>query len=232
MLSFKAKNVQFLWKVIYMELEIRPPKLKELGPAIRVMYEAFKGEFRFIFGEHYELGKKLLVNFFKRSVQKQELENFLIAKYKNKIVATANLDFDNPRLIRFFFNFLKMNVHFLRASRIIGIRNTIRITLSMYWFFIENFRKNSCYINLFAVAPEYHNRGIGKKMLKEIEKITRKKGLGSMTLDVAFSDAPAQYLYKKIGFKEVHRFQNTFLKNYNAIDGIIAMKKPLVYGET
>ncbi len=214
-----------------MELEIRQPRINEIGPAIKIIYEAFKGEFRFIFGEHYELGKKLLVNFFIRSVQKQELGNFLIAKHNGKVIATANLDFENPRLIRFFFNFLKMNVHFLRASTIIGLRNTIRITLSMYWFFIENFRRNSCYINLFAVAPEYHNRGIGTRMLKEIEKITRKKGLGSMTLDVAFTDTPAQYLYNKMGFKEVRRFQSTFLKAYNAIEGIIAMKKPLIYIE-
>lgn len=212
-----------------MELEIRPPRIDELGQAIKIMYDAFKGEFRYIFGDYYELGKKLLVNFYKRSVQKQELDNFLIAKYKGKVVATANLDFENPRLIKFFFNFLKMNVHFLRASSVIGLRRTIRITLSMYWFFIENFRKNSCYINLFAVATEYHNRGIGTRMLKEIEKITRRRGLGSMTLDVAFSDAPARYLYEKIGFSEVRRFQNSLLKNLNAIDGVIAMEKPLIY---
>ena len=125
-----------------------------------------------------------------------------------------------------------MNVHFLRASTIIGLRRTIRITMSMYWFFIENFRKNSCYINLFAVLPEYHHRGIGTRMLKEIEKITRAKGLGSLTLDVTFSDAPARYLYEKMGFGEVRRFQSSLLKNFNAIDGVIAMEKPLIYAES
>ncbi|NHI92833.1 MAG: GNAT family N-acetyltransferase [Candidatus Lokiarchaeota archaeon] len=214
---------------VLVELEIRQPRLGELGQAIKVIYDAFKGEFKYIFGKHYELGKKLLVNFYKRSIEKQHLENFLIAKYNGKVVGTANLDFENPRLIRFFFNFLKMNVHFLRASSIIGLRRTIRITMSMYWFFIENFRKNSCYINLFAIAPEYHRRGIGTRMLKEIEKITRKKRLGSMTLDVAFSDAPARFLYEKIGFSEVRRFQSSLLKNFNAIEGVIAMEKPLLY---
>ena len=215
-----------------MELEIRHPKIKELDEAIELIYIAFRDAFDFLFEKDFEFGKRLFVNFYKKTVKKQDLKNFVIAKSNNKIVATANLDFDNPHffhLLKFVFYFLKLNLHFLRARDILGIRRTIRITIAMYWFFFETFRRNSCYINLFAVAPEFHRRGIGTRMLREIEKITRKRRLGSMSLDVAFLDFPARHLYEKVGFIEVRRFHHSVLKRINGIEGVFSMKKPLKY---
>jgi len=210
-----------------MALEIRHPKLNELENAISVFYAAFKGEFNYIFGRYFEYGKRLLINFYKRTIGKKDLKNFVIAKINNKIVGAANLDFTNPNLIKYFFYFIKLNMHFLRAYTVMGLKRAIKTTMSMYWFFIENFRTNSCYINLFAVLPKFHNRGIGTKMLRKIEKITKRKKLSSMTLDVAFSDVPARHLYKKVGFTESFRFSHSILKYLNAIEGIFGMKKIL-----
>ncbi len=215
-----------------MKLEIRHPKMIELKRAIEVFYTAFKGEFRYIFGKYFEVGKRLFINFYRRTIKKQDLENFLIAKVNNQIIAAANLDFNNPsffHLIKYTFYFIKLNIHFLRAYSILGIKKAIRATLSMYWFFIENFRRNSCYINLLAVVPRFHNRGIGTKMIRKIEQLTKRKRLRSMSLDVCFGDFPARYLYKKTGFKEVRRYSNSLLKNLNAIEGVFSLKKPISY---
>ena len=210
-----------------MELEIRRPKLHELEKAIEVFYLAFKGEFRYIFGKYLEYGKKLLINFYKKIIKRQDLDNFLIAKSNNKIVGAVNLDFSHLKFLKFLSYFIKLNMHFLRAHTVLGFRRTIRITMAMYWFFIENFRARSCYINLFAVLPKYQKRGIGTKMLQKIEKLTKRRNLDSMTLDVAFSDAPARYLYEKMGFTEVNRVQNSVLKHLNAIEGFMSMEKKL-----
>ncbi len=210
-----------------MDFQIRRPKLNELEKVIEVFYLAFKGEFTYIFGKYFEIGKKLLSNFYKKIIKKEDLENFLVATVNGKIVAAANLDFSNFKFLKFLSYFLKLNVHFLLAHSILGFRRTIRITLAMYWFFIENFRINSCYINLFAVLPKFQKGGIGTKMLKKIEILTRRRQLSSMTLDVAFSDAPARYLYEKMGFIEVNRYQNSVLKYLNAIEGFISMEKRL-----
>jgi len=219
-------------KVLLMKLEIRPPKMHELKRAIEIIYSAFKGEFRYIFGKYFDFGEKILISFYKKTIKEEDLENFLIVKAGKKIIATANLDFKNPtfaRLLKFLLHFLKLNVHFLRAAPILGIKRAIRITMSMYWFFIENFRRNSCYINLLAVSPGFHNRGIGTKLIQAIEKVTREKRLRSITLDVCFGDIPARYLYKKTGFSEERHFSNIMLKYLNAIDGVFAMQKPLPY---
>jgi ribosomal protein S18 acetylase RimI-like enzyme len=215
-----------------MNLQIRQPKLNELENTIRVFYLAFKGEFTFIFGKYFEIGKKLFINFHKKIIKKQDLENYLVATINGKIVGAANLDFTNPylpQLMKFLIYFLKMNLHFIRAFPVLGIRRAIRVTLAMYWFFFENFRRNSCYINMLAVIPEFHNRGIGRKMLRAIEKLTKQKRLTSMTLDVCFWDFPARHLYEKAGFTEVYRFSHSLLKYLNGIEGVFQLKKPLTY---
>ncbi|HUY00190.1 MAG TPA: N-acetyltransferase [Candidatus Deferrimicrobium sp.] len=210
-----------------MTLIIRYPKLEELDQAISVLYSAFVKEFTYLFGKDFEFGRKLLVNFYKRTIKAKDLSNFLVVEKDKKIVAAISLDFEDPKLINFFFYFLRMNLHFFRSYTKLGIKKAFKITSGMYWFLFEDFNTDSCYINLLGVHPDYQNREIGTQILQFVEKIAKYKRLGSMTLDVSYEDLPARHLYKKLGFIETRRFQNTFLKYLNGIEGVFSMEKKL-----
>ncbi len=211
-----------------MSIKVSHPQITELEEAMGVLYLSFQEEFDFLFGNDFKYGKKLFTSFYKRMIKLKDLQKFLVAKIKGKIVATANIDFENPHIIKFIFYFLKLNLHFLRSYTKIGIKRAIKTTLSMYWFFFEDFRRNSCYINLFGVHPKYQHRGIGTKLLKAVEIFAQKKHLASMSLDVAYEDRPARHLYEKMGFKSIRRIQNPLLKSLNGIEGVFSMEKRLI----
>jgi ribosomal protein S18 acetylase RimI-like enzyme len=210
-------------------MQIRYPLLSEVRELASVLYSAFCKDFSYLYGKDYEFGKKLFRNFYKKVIKKKNLTNILVATKDNKIVAAAHLDFENPKIISFFPYFLKMSLHFFRSYTKFGIKRACKIMLGMYWFLFEDFNTNSGYIKLLGVLPEYQNQGIGSEILQSIEKITRHKHLKSMTLDVTFEDLPARHLYEKKGFIETRRFQNTFMKYLNGIEGDISMEKRLTY---
>ena len=61
----------------------------------------------------------------------------------------------------------------------------------------------------FAVDPKYRGMGIGRLMLRTLEKLARKTGLKAIVLEVSTQNHVAIRLYKSEGFKEVE-----ILKNY------------------
>lgn len=54
-------------------------------------------------------------------------------------------------------------------------------------------------IHDLSVLPEFRGRGIGEKLLQEVEKKARKLGCGKLTLEVR-TDNPAERLYRRAGF--------------------------------
>lgn len=63
------------------------------------------------------------------------------------------------------------------------------------------YRKNSLFICDLYVLPKYRGRKIAYNLLKEIEKIKRRKKLKNLLVSVRKKDVPAKKLYKKFGFK-------------------------------
>ncbi|NMB43633.1 MAG: ribosomal protein S18-alanine N-acetyltransferase [Clostridiales bacterium] len=57
------------------------------------------------------------------------------------------------------------------------------------------------HINNVAVAKEYRHQGIAYKMLSELIKEARLRGIETFTLEVRISNEGAINLYKKLGFK-------------------------------
>jgi ribosomal protein S18 acetylase RimI-like enzyme len=206
---------------------IRYPNLSEVEELASVLFSAFYKDFSYLYGTDYEFGRKLFKNFYKKVIREKDLRNFLVVVIDNKIIAAAHLDFEDPKLISFFPYFLKMNLHFFRSYTKFGFKRAFKIMLGMYWFFFEDFNTNSGYIKLLGVLPEYQNLKIGTKVLQVIEKITRHRHLGSMTLDVTYEDLPARHLYRKMGFTRTKDFHNSFMKYLNGIEGAISMEKRL-----
>ena len=57
------------------------------------------------------------------------------------------------------------------------------------------------HITNFAVHPEYRRQGIGERLLAQLIKISKEKGIDKHTLEVRASNEAAINLYKKFEFK-------------------------------
>jgi ribosomal protein S18 acetylase RimI-like enzyme len=51
-----------------------------------------------------------------------------------------------------------------------------------------------------AVAPEYRRRGIGLRMLKHIEKLTKQRGATLLRSGTGIENVASQKLHEKLGF--------------------------------
>lgn len=72
------------------------------------------------------------------------------------------------------------------------------------------------------VLPEYRRRGIGLRLLEEIEKIFRGKGANVSVLEVREDNIAALRLYQKLGYKRAAK-----LKYYYGDAHGIFLRKPL-----
>ncbi len=52
-----------------------------------------------------------------------------------------------------------------------------------------------------AVLPEYRRRGIASKILSDLIRDGKSKGINAFTLEVRMGNAPARTLYERFGFK-------------------------------
>ena len=80
---------------------------------------------------------------------------------------------------------------------------------------VRAYNKNdTCYISRLVVLPEYQDRGIGKALMKEIEK-QFKNIVKRYELFTGSRDQRNQYLYNQLGYKsfktEKHRDQIAFV---------------------
>ena len=59
------------------------------------------------------------------------------------------------------------------------------------------------HITNIAVAQAYRQKGIGRRILQGLMQYASNLGVGYLTLEVRASNAPAQHLYKSMGFMRV-----------------------------
>jgi ribosomal-protein-alanine acetyltransferase len=72
------------------------------------------------------------------------------------------------------------------------------------------------------VAPDYRQKGVAQKLLREIEKIFKEKGFRASHLEVREDNIAALGLYQKLGYKKIAK-----LKNYYGNAHGIYLKKDL-----
>ena len=66
-------------------------------------------------------------------------------------------------------------------------------------------KKKEVYGDELWLSSDYQRRGLGKSLMKFLENIYKKKGIKTFTL-IANQKAGAVQFYKKLNYKEKHRF--------------------------
>ncbi len=68
------------------------------------------------------------------------------------------------------------------------------------------------YISNVAVKPEYRRKGVGRRLMEELESRARERNLSFLTLEVRQSNSPAIELYDQCGFQVVGVRKNYYEK--------------------
>lgn len=78
-----------------------------------------------------------------------------------------------------------------------------------------------------AVHSEHRGRGIGERLLRALIGVARRRGVTQMTLEVRASNAPAQGLYRKLGFVTAPGAVRKGYYTDTGEDAIVMWKEPL-----
>lgn len=70
--------------------------------------------------------------------------------------------------------------------------------------------ESNIHIQSMAVKPKYQGKGIGMKILEEIDKIARKRGCKTMSLECFYPLKKAISLYEKCGFRKTGRSRDYY----------------------
>ncbi len=78
-----------------------------------------------------------------------------------------------------------------------------------------------------AVAPSHQGKGLGTLLLTEMHARVMQKGGENVFLEVRVSNAPAQALYRKMGYVEISR-RKGYYPTKNGREDAIVMQKNLI----
>lgn len=88
---------------------------------------------------------------------------------------------------------------------------------------IENLNETRVgHVYTLDVAVEHRRKGVGLRLLQELEGIFAKKGVKICCLEVRFNNVAARELYRKQGYTEVAPLKNYY---YKGVHGIRLEKK-------
>jgi ribosomal-protein-alanine N-acetyltransferase len=76
------------------------------------------------------------------------------------------------------------------------------------------------HILTIEVLSTYRGKGVGQKLLEEIESVFRQKGVRTSTLEVREDNVPAINLYRKLGYETIGTLKNY----YGSLHGIYLRK--------
>lgn len=113
--------------------------------------------------------------------------------YPNNITINNDIDNYNSYII------LRNNVIFGIAVVIEGPDNTYESIHNGSW--VTDDCSKYMVIHRMAVNPEFHGQGIGSKMIKHVEEISKRKGKNSIKIDTHKENIPMQKLLIKNEFK-------------------------------
>lgn len=79
----------------------------------------------------------------------------------------------------------------------------------MAGFAIMHFDDDAAHLNLLTVHPEYRRTGVGRRLLRWLEKSARTAGIFSVALEVREKNHEARCFYQALGYREtttLHRY--------------------------
>ena len=107
------------------------------------------------------------------------------------VIAIERASFQFPWSTRFFLDELQVDC----ARSILAEVEGRVVGYVLFWFLAEEVD-----IHNIAVHPDFRRQGIGRLLLEEVVDAARRQERLRVTLDVRFSNAPAQNLYRSFGF--------------------------------
>ena len=107
------------------------------------------------------------------------------------VIAIERASFQFPWSTRFFLDELKVDC----ARSILAEVEGRIVGYVLFWFLPEEVD-----IHNIAVHPDFRRQGIGRLLLEQVIDDARRQERLRVTLDVRFSNAPAQNLYRSFGF--------------------------------
>ena len=108
-----------------------------------------------------------------------------------KVIAIERASFQFPWSTRFFLDELQVDC----ARSILAEVEGRIVGYVLFWFLPEEVD-----IHNIAVHPDFRRHGIGRLLLEQVVATARRQDRVRVTLDVRFSNVPAQNLYRSFGF--------------------------------
>lgn len=93
-------------------------------------------------------------------------------------------------------------------------------------FGIMRYGDDEAHLDLFGVAREYQRRGVGRQLLKWLEKCAVVAGISTVFLEVRAGNRGAQRFYESMGYKRL-----TYVRDYyQGVEAAIRMGRDLWRG--
>ncbi|NNF67797.1 MAG: ribosomal protein S18-alanine N-acetyltransferase [Gammaproteobacteria bacterium] len=84
-------------------------------------------------------------------------------------------------------------------------------------FAIMHYGDDAAHLNLLAVHPEYRLAGIGRQMMRWLEKSARGAGIFAVSLEVRKSNRGAQRFYQALGYHETTHLHGYYQGTEDAV---------------
>lgn len=94
-------------------------------------------------------------------------------------------------------------------------------------FSIMSFAKDECHLLNICVDPNYQHKGYGRKLLRHLFFVARKKGAVTFYLEVRVSNRPAILLYEDEGFSRIGKRKDYYPTRTDAREDAIVLTRPL-----
>ncbi|MDH3647370.1 MAG: GNAT family N-acetyltransferase [Gammaproteobacteria bacterium] len=114
-----------------------------------------------------------------------------------------------------------------KVGRQIAQRDTVVLVAldgrHLVGFAIMHYGDESAHLNLLAVHPEYRLTGVGRRMVRWLEKSARVSGVFSISLEVRAANTGARHFYETLGYCETARLHSY----YQGIEDAVRMQTDL-----
>lgn len=122
------------------------------------------------------------------------------------------------------YSILKLFWHRNRITNMVAVNDEGIVGFATVIFGRFRKFKGNAYIANVSVKSSHRGRGIGKDLLKQVEKLAKLKQARRLELEVFSKNVAALKMYKKLGY-EVEGIKRRAVESYDEFDDIVFMAK-------